>query len=686
MKTALPKSLILSFVVTLFAHDLVVGSELPTNHYYANENIPKIKADLEKIKEAATSNDMEKKINTPTVHAPCIILIEEQNQENKNDADIGAVTTSLGMAVEDAYSAIITSASVLLNMIERIDPQASSHNDQRFKDLSFKQGQWRLFSVSETGFFLLIPKKYENLYSLAGFDITKTIEFTNTLPNQSLNDYTTLKKLLGNKLKKLALNQTTLKKIIVPMTENIVRDFLIDGHGSTDGSICGTDPKNIKTFLQHLNFSQKGQSTTGFVGLFSCYSGGKNLNKIELSENNSTNVLDDYNFTLMVFSTNDDVIQETFPKTQAFIRNFFNQTAQFADKGPGLDELMKSFVKFNPHQDYSKHGTSNLPQIWLPHGKGFQTFNLGAEIEIINKVQTRIHKENNEPFVIKDKKAVLLYSNNIEIPINIISTQSINKNNRSTKHFWNELPVGTETFDHLATKQETQTIVQDNTNYPLCSQAYENIVGVRGVNRIFFPIVIPMIRENNILAFNSISLESPKSSIGILDFIRSAFFDTANYKRNAYILIKELTGINDIALTLEGLRARKKDPNQSACEIAFRPTAGKKITLKEVFILQEPAGKPSGIEFADTTQQRWLYSFDVGFIESPWNFEKTSKNHWEKYAPKEITPGQKSLTDVLNQRLTQEALSKLATALTTLKAKLTELAQTLVTLSNSKGS
>ena len=141
---------------------------------------------------------------------------------------------------------------------------------------------------------------------------------------------------------KLTFDPAHLKNILKAMKDGIIRDYLILGHGITAfgrvyegedvGAICGTTPKNIKTVLRYFNT----MSQTGIVSLKSCYLGGRNLNLLEFSQSGA---FDDYNFTLMVFSTTDVTVVGDYNNFQQSDRTFFDQAARLEDKGKGLNNL-----------------------------------------------------------------------------------------------------------------------------------------------------------------------------------------------------------------------------------------------------------------------------------------------------------------------------------------------------------
>ena len=182
-------------------------------------------------------------------------------------------------------------------------------------------------------------------------------------------------------------------------------------------------------------------------------------------------------------------------------------------------------------------------------------------------------------------------------------------------------------------------------------------------------------------------------------------------------IIHQLTGVN----LNEPLVADRKEvyagnwvyESESEFEKAFRPTAGQKITLKEVLIERAPSSENSYIALTDSNGKKWYFFFGPYYEYYPWDFHEsptdfwknfrdsgeTPTNFWEKaenktpsriieFSETETSTDQKTLSEVLKQKLAQQKLGRLTTALTTLKTKLSQLAQalgTFGTLSNASG-
>ena len=151
---------------------------------------------------------------------------------------------------------------------------------------------------------------------------------------------------------------------------------------------------------------------TGVVYISTCFAGGKNINLLKMSD---TGITFSHNFILIVGSATD---APTYVENEQekFYLHYYNFSAFLQDKGTSLNKLLQEINTLNMHTD-SPHGTSNIPQVWLPGGLGFQTFNIDERLFILGNVLVRVHEDEKKPITISDKQAVLVYPQSIKVPV-----------------------------------------------------------------------------------------------------------------------------------------------------------------------------------------------------------------------------------------------------------------------------
>jgi hypothetical protein len=339
-----------------------------------------------------------------------------------------------------------------------------------------------------------------------------------------------------------------------------------------------------------------------------------------------------------------------------FFYDFFDHTARLKEpiaegkiktlKGPALKSFLHTKVSLgnllaviNTMQERSGslHGTANIPQVWLPHGIGFQTFNIDKEIKVIGPVLLRVHEEDKKSIIINNKiKALLLYPRAINVPLEIqfpleSGITSLKKAQweylPSVEELVNELdPVeeakeGSESslFDILesdeATKQFPALVTRLKESEPAAFQ-----------HAFMYPQFISMFRGYSYQHLKEIKLQKPEEYyqfVGIMHFIRDAFFDIGGRESLKTFIIDKLTGINDLSLMLELARVKSKIMNKHhPLELILEKDIDKSIMLEKVIITTK--GNLEWIAKENKSIFNWNITLQFKFANTAWQFKATN--------------------------------------------------------------
>ncbi len=374
---------------------------MPADSYYSAANLKKLNVE-EKRK-----------------HAPIMILLDRRRLERPARAYLPiALTLDLSASIKLAFYPIITSASLLHNYLIR------NKNGQFGPPQPFTPNQWQIYDIEGTQFVLLVPNKFLTYYPFPSVGLKparekSTLDKIFQQGEDQLLDWLSTEKLQA---KKTTFSVQDLEKIFMTPKDVInpkslpIWDIYFSGHGEPTGRIIADlKPTEMQQTLSWFNENIQ----VGVLYLLSCYAGGKNINLLQFEKNITNRYIKPLNYIMIVGSITDTpVILENPSK---LLINFFDKAAKIAGKGKTLNELLIAINTINRYSG-SMHGMHNIPQVWLPGGLGFQTFNVDKRVFSLGKVKMRALEYQKKPFIIvpPSTRAVLLYTETIKVPLGIL--------------------------------------------------------------------------------------------------------------------------------------------------------------------------------------------------------------------------------------------------------------------------
>ena len=493
--------------------------------------------------------------------------------------------------------------------------------------------------------------------------------------------------------------------------EQPIWDIMLIGHGTYKspihiGGLESSDMQQILTFFTRI--------PTATFYLASCFAGGKNIDLLQFEKAIDDRYIKPLNYILIVAGVTDAPIFIE-RAAQQFFHGFFDLAAKREGKGKMLDNLLVAINTMNIDSG-SPHGAANIPQVWLPGGLGFQTFNIDKRVASLGPVKVRVHEEENKPINLPNTtRAVLLYTGSIKAPIKaglaqfhekMTQEKALEKELLVRKAAWENLPSVVELIYELqkdlakANKKEFPTINQLN------AKGISSEDKIHEAINFLYPQFISMIHGDAKHHFKKIEVkpspEVPKEFTGVMHFIRDAFLEAAGRITTKKFVIDELTGNNDISLLLElgRLESYPIDPSEPLEEVSeeefdfefeeipdedvkeneedLSPTQphpleellkekiNQPITLKNVQIKTHGKtlyGKTITFEYGGITWGLHAAGDIMSKLEDPahWNFEKWSEGLFDAPEEKEVTPlkKQKTITEILIERAARiKALQK----------------------------
>ena len=617
-------------------------------------------------------------------HLPCTILIDPEKHECP-DCKLFINTFALAGNLITADNAIICTSSLAHNLFYRLqNPETSSFNSlfkQATEDFTFNRTDWDVYDVVNSQFILFVPKKFAPFYNNE-LNINQSNKLT--LINSHLSEepnYTNfinwlnVKKNTSIKFSKENLQTIFISKKNYQQTFAPIWDFFVSGHGTMGVHIAGLTHTETTDFLSFFD----SEIRTGTLDIMSCYAGGKNLQLLQFEQ---SGIPVSHNYILIVNSISDETVGGLLYISDffKFTHQFFNNAAQLSNKGEALNQLLQSLDVLSTALG-SPHGTANIPQVWLPNGMGFQTFNIDKEIFSLGKVILTVHENEKKPIIIKNRRAVLIYPKSISVPliVGISGVSTLSQEYKAAnlpfvsplgKKFarWKSIPAVTENafWAELTDPQVEQIAQKIHKEFPAFKletpSYYKNYSDI-----YLYPQFIPMspTGDDYYLYFKEINLENNDClTCGVMRFIRDTFFDLVSTEVFKTTYIDSLTGYNDIALLI---RARNLKNETFSSSTEFQPTyeddelaknSNKKITLKNVKIRTYKT--PLLISF-ELDGKAWRISnpLETGWYFSPIDI-KQYRASYESSKQKDIIqdkPDQKSISEIL-QLKQQEILKK----------------------------
>lgn len=590
-------------------------------------------------------NQLEEK-NIPK-HAPLIMLLDD-GKENPSNPLIKALTHGLNTSIQIEFFPIIASSSLLYNLVVRKqNPRDDDHPENRevlHNRVPITQKNWHLYSSPfKDNSLILIPKKYFEFYKKnTGLRLHDLDDITHLLPEiwEIIPNYSKLIDFLKNKIEQKAepdLIITFLNTVFEKKAWNkeegaisspVIWDCIFFGHGQLDGDIAGVKPKITNRLLKFFN----DKVTTGTVLILSCYSGGKNKNLLQWKKSGAARLL---NYILMVNSITDAPIAAYPNKLSTLFQNFFNDAALLNDRAKSLNALIKNLTTVYQQEEAFR---SSLPQVWLPGGIGFQTYDLDTLVGRIGFVDEMVHEIDEKPFIIKKVLTILLYPHEIKVPVVL--------NPMRLKSEFNEKESVYSEWAFLS--------IKPTTNF-------------------MYPDFISMIPGNAIHHFSKIIVVPYKiTEGGLLRALRDSFMRIESRKTEKIFLIDEFEGRNDVSQNLSKKYSEKTGTELShPLEKKFTGITGnlKKVIIKTFGKARSGSALNFNAEVSfeyDDSAWQFKITDETVFDESMmWDFKEiNSDTHTQNYnnlvntINQEEKVPQKSLKEILQQQIEISAKEK----------------------------
>lgn len=545
-----------------------------------------------------------------------LVLFIDQGVEGIRDNKIGTMTQDLSDFFKNKGKHILlVTSSLLYNFVyRRVHEHDSNHTENRnLKNVDISKNDWKLFAFSNNPLILIIPKdkfkKWENYFK---FDENSFEDISNKLDN-----YDELAKHLKS-LAKPKLSTEHLRAIFYSNDDIIEKRIelptwviLLSGHGSFGGYIADIPIENFSYFLDFFNWHIR----TKMLLIESCYAGGMNVDYIRFYNKNKK-ILRSLNYTLGITGVSDDVTYSGAIEVSRYLDK--------AVQGYLLEEVLKDVYrpKIFPN---AIHAQTNFPQILYPRGFEFFPASVSDHVKSIGWILLRKYRKERRDIDLgslkrkrldpsKDPHVVLIYPLNVDqrIKVRPLSLHVLRKEGKfpflkhnylsAKKKQWDEYPVFHELFSKLNLTSQGQFRSKENSFFQDFKKLDDYFNNIDEYKQLLFPALIPM-NKGDVVAqsfyvihvINKVDLkgDGKLSSqnltmlpyVGVLNFIRDAFFDISDDQRTLKIFkIKELKGANDISLLLTALRYEKGINQKSPLEKALIGFENDEIILKDVYV------------------------------------------------------------------------------------------------------
>lgn len=287
-------------------------------------------------------------------------------------------------------------------------------------------------------------------------------------------------------------------------------NFIVGGHGSFMDAMAGIPLGEIPKILIFLN-----DLNVKLVALFSCFSGGYNLNEVLKKLKETIKSWDEIDYILAILATGDA------PTVQyAKIEPFFSSIETGVNGKKKIEYWLANALKQLTigNRSFWAGFVVNDPQILVPKVGWVSFLDISGDIQIINSVS--LQKSKTE-IAIKDKSTILL---NVDV-----------------------IPQKLKISPHQIKYQVTKELIK---KFALSPTNFSN--SALPVDSYAYPAIVPAGGKIEKYVFKEIEIESNPSGpgfnkIGLLQFIRDAFFisDETRITEKTFF-IKTLTGFNDL--------------------------------------------------------------------------------------------------------------------------------------------
>ncbi len=608
--------------ISVVAPDAETGTQIPEDSYYSSANL----ANLPKGKRK---------------HAPLAIIIDQTDTEGPDQPLVGALTGNFAQMLQTAFVPTIVSSSIAYNyFVRRSHPKSKADLSLTPEKNPVSFDKWQLYHIPSSQFLLFVPEHYIKYYKDSlGLNLKNLLDISPKLPSgqnsddiiQYIKSYKKTPPLFS--IDNLRTILTTIKqaKSSSPESEQAelkqqiqlpIWDIILHGHGSAGESIGGLPPEKIQELLNFFN----NELPIGLFYIQTCSAGGENLRLLEFDTTiNKKKVLRNLDYILIVGAITD---KSTWfvpggPTNKLFYQLYSN-AARLQGKGESLNTLLNDLNSLYRHAG-SPHGSSNIPQVWLPGGLGFQTYKINEKVQILGNVKIKKHEDEKSPIVLPaSSMAILIYAMSIEVPI-VVTSHAIDEES-GMKHALEEVSLRDKEWKNIPNIAE---LIMQNTEklLPIYKPGERGMAKFKEIYKEFnllYPEFISM-QNADTHYFSEIILQPPLGKetemTGVMHFIRDAFFDIGNRASTKTFLIEELVGNNDISKLLELSRAKNGIATPNPLEAKLQNSINKQIRLQKVYIDTSRDGAHLGFIFDNTA---WSFSFKPGEQAMPyfWHFKE----------------------------------------------------------------
>lgn len=622
-----------------FKAGLTAHLELPQDHYYDEETIEKLVSQGKQL------------------HAPGFIIFDPEDED-----ETLAMASSLKSALYKTEVVIIASTSVLYRALEAYESKNTT-----FEYFSLADYKFDLYQSPQSHFVIFVPKELSELYQRNNHSLGLNIK---NLKN--LSPLTIEERELGNKKYEKLTNHLKNYPVIkkpsdysafindfstifytkLETTTAVIWDFIITGHGRTSPPphIAGMP---VKEFNQFLTFFDK-NLLVGTIIVDTCMAGGTNLNLLEFDE---WGVKKNHPYILIITATTDSPVHGDYTGRYNYA---LNVAAWISDKGISLNRLLYVIPNISMDRSHKPltpiaipnntlslfiRESSAIPQVWLPNGLGFQTYNIDQYVLVINNVMARAAYENKKPIIVENKRVVLLYPPHIKAPLTVTTWKQKMANPQEMNlslakdRIWSDIPMTTEfTFwKNIALDKHQEITKILRTEYPFIKVESPELSYI-------FPQFISMMRGDTTQLIDGVLLAIDPAQ-GVMRFIRDAFLDTAERSSLKTFLIENLQGYNDISPLIHLSRTAKGIKEIHPLEKILAIKKDQAILLKDVLIsTQFDQGKDIITVAFTVDNTAWQFTYDD--LKQLW-----PQTHLWNFTPKDTNLHNNAIADI-KQKLT----------------------------------
>lgn len=600
------------------------------------------------------------------LHVPLCMFIDEGSEtESPKEERVYAVTRSVSQAFIQKAAPIILSHGFLHNIIHR---KNNNMNKDILSNTSLLKSEWDLFFVVETQFFLALPKKFKKYIEYFNYqqfeDLTHLLPADNEpgLYSQLLSKimmYKNLPRVTKTNFERI-FNWKKFKDRDDSKNSSPIWDIFIEGHGGRfkeNKYIAAMSIETFKDFLDFLNTNM----TIGVLMVSSCYSGGVNLQELFAPQDFKFSY--DLHFPFIVASVGD-----TPTAGVPDLKILMNEAKQIKSFGENvLGKLMRTLHAARIGDIVDPHRSSTIPQIILPGGIKIQTLYPENDVTVIGSVIAKRHEFEKKPIITYEKtfrdktgrfktqeknavKNILIYPTRINAPLYIKPVPEQDQSVQAIDFALQTLP------SNIQLRKSNISVVSD-----------------------LFPAILSMVQGESTHQFKNVVLNDKNGKYGlgnILDFIRYSFLGYQADNLMKIFVIDELTGKNDIGLTLAAVRRVQENAIPHPLEEKLKNQSS--ITLKKVIIKKRIEALPNlsgerafqakggcSIQFMINDGSAWKLAHNFSKPPTvPWDFKQISVDEHLKqfeeanqkipsYEKESIGRGQKTKEEISVEQIAQ---------------------------------